>query len=288
MGGGMDQTISCVATKNKAAYITFNPLNAVPVTLPDDAVFVIANCLRMSMKAETASKFFNKRVVEGILAAKIVATKLGFQSTEINTLSDLHKAMRQKTSNNVTPEGMALIMEANLHGEPYSLDEIEACLGYKVTQQKCFPTRKAAADVLATQSRYLLRQRSTHVYTETARVLQFKAVCDEGKGDTVAELGRLMNASQDSCDVLYDCSCEELNDVIEIARRSGSLGSRLTGAGWGGCCVSIVRKQQAAEFVAKLKNLYYTGERSQHVKTALFATAPGSGVAIFSVPDFVF
>ena len=78
---------------------------------------------------------FNKRVVEGILAAKIVATKLGFQSTEINTLSDLHKAMRQKTSNNVTPEGMALIMEANLHGEPYSLDEIEACLGYKVTQQ---------------------------------------------------------------------------------------------------------------------------------------------------------
>ena len=52
----MDQTISCVATKNKAAYITFNPLNAVPVTLPDDAVFVIANCLRMSMKAETASK----------------------------------------------------------------------------------------------------------------------------------------------------------------------------------------------------------------------------------------
>lgn len=53
-----------------------------------------------------------------------------------------------------------------------------------------------------------------------------------------------MNASQDSCDVLYDCSCEELNDVIEIARRSGSLGSRLTGAGWGGCCVSIVRKEQ--------------------------------------------
>ena len=56
MGGGMDQTISCVAKKNKAAYITFNPLNAVPVTLPEDAVFVIANCLRMSAKAETASK----------------------------------------------------------------------------------------------------------------------------------------------------------------------------------------------------------------------------------------
>ena len=56
--------------------------------------------------------------------------------------------------------------------------------------QKCFPTRKAAADVLATQSRYLLRQRAKHVYTETARVLQFKAVCDAGHGDTVAELVR--------------------------------------------------------------------------------------------------
>ena len=78
---------------------------------------------------------FNKRVVEGILAAKVVATKLGFQSTDINTLSDLHQAMRRKTSNDVTPEGMALIMEANLHGEPYSLEEIQTCIGYKVTQE---------------------------------------------------------------------------------------------------------------------------------------------------------
>ena len=54
--------------------------------------------------------------------------------------------------------------------------------------QKCFPTRKAAADVLATQSRYLLLQRAKHVYTETGRVLQFKTVCDAGQGDTVAEL----------------------------------------------------------------------------------------------------
>lgn len=45
---------------------------------------------------------------------------------------------------------------------------------------------------------------------------------------------------------------------------------------------------QAAEFVEKLKNAYYTGERSKHVKTALFATAPGSGVAVFSVPEFSF
>ena len=76
MGGGMDQTISCVATKNKAAYITFNPLNAVPVTLPDDAVFVIANCLRMSMKAETASKcwfrtYLSARVCECECVANI-------------------------------------------------------------------------------------------------------------------------------------------------------------------------------------------------------------------------
>ena len=70
-----------------------------------------------------------------MLAAKVVATKLGFSSTDINTLSDLHKAMRQKTSNDVTPEGMALIIEANLHAEPYSLDEIQTCLGYKVTQE---------------------------------------------------------------------------------------------------------------------------------------------------------
>lgn len=45
-----------------------------------------------------------------------------------------------------------------------------------------------------------------------------------------------------------------------MARKSGALGSRLTGAGWGGCCVSLVRKDQLNEFIDQVYD-YFTRKR---------------------------
>jgi len=65
----------------------------------------------------------------------------------------------------------------------------------------------------------------------------------------VQKLGNLMNESHTSCDELYDCSSTQLNELIGMCREAGALGSRLTGAGWGGCCVSLVRKSEATRFI---------------------------------------
>lgn len=88
-----------------------------------------------------------------------------------------------------------------------------------------------------------------------------------------------MNESHKSCSGLYDCSCPELDSLTILARASGAYGSRLTGAGWGGCTVSLVSESNVAEFKNKLREGYpkYRGLTEEELCEVVFATKPGSG-----------
>lgn len=61
-------------------------------------------------------------------------------------------------------------------------------------------------------------QRAKHVYSEAARVLQFKQICEDSPEDAVAQLGELMNQSHRSCRDLYECSCPELDQLVDTCR----------------------------------------------------------------------
>lgn len=63
---------------------------------------------------------------------------------------------------------------------------------------------------------FKLHQRAKHVYGEAARVVRFKSVCDSASAECVELLGELMNRSHESCRDLYECSCPELDQLVDI------------------------------------------------------------------------
>ena len=88
-----------------------------------------------------------------------------------------------------------------------------------------------------------------------------------------------MNESHKSCSELFDCSCPELDELVALARASGAYGSRLTGAGWGGCTVSLVCESEVEGFKKRLKEGYpkYRGLTEEELNEVVFATKPSSG-----------
>ncbi len=90
------------------------------------------------------------------------------------------------------------------------------------------------------------RARAKHAVYENRRTI--KAVEALKRGD-VEEFGRLMNEAHTSMSVDYAASCPEVDILVETAWKiDGVLGSRITGGGFGGCSVSIVRNDAVENF----------------------------------------
>lgn len=102
--------------------------------------------------------------------------------------------------------------------------------------------------------RDIVRQRVTHVIEEDDRVL--KSIEALQKGD-ILEFGRLINASGDSLRDLYEVTGKELDTLVSEARKvDGTIGSRMTGAGFGGCTMSIVREDAVDTFIEQVGKAY--------------------------------
>ncbi len=96
----------------------------------------------------------------------------------------------------------------------------------------------------------VVRRRAKHVISENQRVLD--AIVALKAGDLVL-FGQLMNASHDSLRNDYEVTGIELDTLVEEARKiPGVLGSRMTGAGFGGCTVSLVNENSIDEFIEQV------------------------------------
>jgi galactokinase len=99
-----------------------------------------------------------------------------------------------------------------------------------------------------------LFRRARHVVSENARTL---AAFDALQAGRVAELGPLMAASHASLRDDFEVSCVELDVLVRVASgHPGCIGARMTGAGFGGCAVALVRAEGVASFVEEVVAAY--------------------------------
>jgi galactokinase len=129
-----------------------------------------------------------------------------------------------------------------------------------------------------------LLEQSSHSYVNDT-------LAEEDKHDTqgrglLDQIGALMNSSMDSAEHDGEFSCPELSELVRLARAHGAVGSRSTGAGWGGATVSLVPEPEVDGFIRALRDGYYAkkfpGLSEAELNDACFATKPEAGAGLFA------
>jgi galactokinase len=302
--GGMDQAASIFSKRDYLLDCAFFPsfsAKHVPVPGSDPEItFLVSQSFVAADKHVTAPIHYNLRVVECTLAAVVLArfhdvvlkqdsSPLGFSLRNLQ-----EEIMRKQGRSGEAPDeqlaAMTSIVEDKLDQEAgYTRDDLAGILGMSVKDLEAEYMSKFPVQT----DKFQIRKRALHVFSEAKRVFDFKSILSVAQkshqdlhDQELRSLGELMNETQRSCLEVYECSAPELDEICAIARRAGTYGSRLTGAGWGGCTVHLVPQSQVEEVTTALKEKYYLKHfpdiTEEKLHQALVISKPSSGSAVIT------
>lgn len=121
----------------------------------------------------------------------------------------------------------------------------------------------------------IVRKRAKHAVYENQRTIRAVSAL---KNNNVELFGQLMNASHESLRYDYEVSCEEIDLLVDLAQAMpGVIGSRITGGGFGGCTVSIVKNDTVEHFIDSIGKEYL--KRTGH-KAEFYVVDIGDGARI--------
>jgi galactokinase len=160
----------------------------------------------------------------------------------------------------------------------YNVRRAECERGVELLRQ-ALPGIRALRDVtVADFERYqevlpeVIRRRCHHVVTENERTLAASEALGRG---CLEEMGRLMKESHLSLRDDYEVSCAELDLLVEIAGNfKDCLGARMTGGGFGGSTVNLVRREALSEFQEVINREY---PRVTNISPGIYVSNAGDG-----------
>lgn len=114
-------------------------------------------------------------------------------------------------------------------------------------------------------------QRARHVISENQRVIASKNYLAANEMD---KFGQLMYDSHTSLSQDYEVSCHELDLLVNLAKKENITGARMTGAGFGGCTVNLVKKDKIDKFIKKIRENY---KAETGIKAEFYISNPAKG-----------
>lgn len=188
------------------------------------------------------------------------------------------------------PGGIAFVavntmVKHALSGSAYK-DRVRECAAAVEQIRRRFPRVESLRDLSAAEFQEVesslpdvIARRARHVVTENARVERFVKACADSDLET---MGRLLVNSHRSLQHDYEVSCPELDFLVDAALElDGVYGARMTGGGFGGCIVAMLRAGSLENFAARIVPAYRTRFR---IQPAIYPCRPSEGAG--EVKDF--
>ncbi len=121
-------------------------------------------------------------------------------------------------------------------------------------------------------------KRAIFVYNENRRVIKSAELIEK---NNLSEFGKLMYQSHEGLKNNYEVSCKELDFLVDQTKKiDGVIGARMMGGGFGGCTVNLIKSNEIAEIVSKIKE-NYNSNFGINLK-AIIAKA-GSGINVVKI-----
>ena len=223
--GGMDQTVIAHARAGAALRIDFAPTRIRAVPLPGDMCVVVAYSGQEAEKGGAVRQAYKERVIGCRLASALLGVPVGDRPPTL---------------------GRAVAVSRPLPAVA-SAEEVARQLDCPVE-----PLVRLTAGRFDPAAFVPIKPVARHVLSEARRVDRAEAALVTGD---LPRFGELLNASHRSLAGDYRCSTDALDHLCQAMREAGALGARLTGAGFGGPALAVVRPGELERVLAAARRV---------------------------------
>jgi len=286
-GGKMDHATICFAELSKALLITFDPFDVQPIHTPAEGYRWITFYTQPADKGSKVMSEYNERSIVSRLLIPILLEDIVAENPSLGeSWNRVLGAIETGDVELIEKNSKVINRVINSLSETMMLNEVK----------NRFPTLYAEAkglypalfEVRGESARLKIRDRAAHHLGEIRRVLKAAELLKsaaEAKGkalesEFMKQVGQLMYETHDSLRDLYEISTDDIDRVVDIAKRSsGVYGARVMGGGFGGNVLVLVEDEGVSELIETVEKEYYAPQgRSGLKENSILISTPGDGV----------